>query len=96
MSGSYHRCTQIQAIFVPADAHPAVIGLLSGELASDQSIAVGVLHPALPGLPSSFVQFGSIDTIESHGNASTTCCNLDGVCVPDMDKLSAEGCCLGV
>ncbi len=96
MSGGYHCCTQIQTIFVPADAYPAVIGLLTIEFACDGSVAVGILHPALPGLSAPFVQFGGINPIEPYGNASTTRCNLDGVCIPDMDKLSAEGCCLGV
>ena len=79
MSGSYYSSPQIQTIFVPADAYPAVIGLLTAELASDQSIAVGVLHPALPGPSAPFVQFGSINPIEPHCNASATCCNLDSV-----------------
>ena len=96
MSGSYNRCTKVHAVLVPADAHPAVMGLLTIELARDRSVAVGILHPALPGLSAPFVQFGGIDTIEPHGNASTTCCDLDSVCIADVNKLTAEGCCQGV
>lgn len=84
--------TDVFAVASVASTHPAVVGLMSGQNASNHPVCIVCSHPCLPFLISGLAFVWCIYTIKAHRNAA----HLYSVSISHMRDLPLDFFCSGL